>query len=1052
MAHNREYFTGKTKLYKASGSLTLHKCGARSVFSGWDGSNYHHPDGDFQYHYIQGRIGYGPILTIRTGRKPIDGNPAHPGDINPVWVTYITVDSGFDDLALWYNDADSTWDDSHPLLTPPSETITLFFTSTLLCEEWTQEDWGGTLRPQNQNSISRWLRMKPAPGEMVHTTVSFTGQGSPGLGTGHTSFSTIPVISHDVSDPYFGYLSEIDLFFPTNGYAFDISAVYYEPHYLDDPLGHSNDLGYPDVIFAEANTFSFNDPLLWFGTDNNGFIHLDVTHDGSDYGQGFPGGDFKFKAHGPTGLETLQGVGSVPFENHVLSGTVRDFERLIGNVPVKFISGFGPPDPVRNFSGNGHTQIFNGESYSPRLDHDWLISHGYSFTNIEAPVVKAGNSWDSFTLDHYKSLKVVDFTATIWGNTLCTQSIIGSLLVCVATGANPKINRNLINDFNDMANDVVSVNHWWTTYHGEAGFKPGAWDWYNNSAGTLNTNGPGEWVRVGCKLRAGSDIYNWSAYRYAYLTAKADVACNITITITYDDLTFTTDGIGNLAYFRSNRSVSYIVPLTTSLIAHEIDLPSMPDLTLPNELVGQDGLKCISTIEVSFPVGRTISLQDITLKEKERPRVDIHHPYGDAGGITAYESGKHCLVFSSTSGPSRVGTYPSSIWGYPIKQYYPGDAPKVSSMLVSQLVQELNLQEGWFCNLAGGLPDDPSPNYTSWLEEAFNSICPFIAKSKRCYGYLHTYPNSNYPLDFYANIGNEVKGLSFNPITHLPQPTKIRTEIEDFAPAATIALLGPGTELFKGSSDSIGRFTHPIKYVGNDLGVRSNPDTVDQILYPNPVFAGGNYNANPVSNNDRTIWSPALGAVPGTAVGASRAVIDIDMLGNKWVAFLRGNNVTLARWMGIEAGWTYFDTGVVGSDVWIHNNQIEDNNPVYISFTLGSSVYLLKSVDNGERVWSMTTLVNGTNAVIRFNKLHQMLCVSYCRGGNVYFKRFSDAGVTPVKDNAGNTEFLIMAAPAGQYTYDWNHDDSRTITLVYDDGTNILGMISTNNGEVWNPL
>ncbi len=100
----------------------------------------------------------------------------------------------------------------------------------------------------------------------------------------------------------------------------------------------------------------------------------------------------------------------------------------------------------------------------------------------------------------------------------------------------------------------------------------------------------------------------------------------------------------------------------------------------------------------------------------------------------------------------------------------------------------------------------------------------------------------------------------------------------------------------------------------------------------------------------------------------------------------------------------------------------------------------------------MTTLATGTNAVIRFNKLHNMLCISYCRSGNVYFKRFSDAGITSIKDNSGNDEFLVMTRAPQQYSFDWLHDDTATILLVYDDGTTVLGMLSTDNGETWSTL
>jgi hypothetical protein len=1057
----RKYKRTFEKAYVVSGRLTLNFCGGTSDGSGWVGSNYRHPyvPGQFQGHRVRGYAGFGPLFEIITGRTA--SNPLREGSSDPSWVTTVTMNG--QPIVMWANDADASWDEDNPDLVPP-ESVTMDFTSTVACEEWAFESWShGLIRPGRQNDMVQALYMKPV-GPVYSTWLISSSGGSeidPQPSNDVPSLLSNHYNKNDTLAEWANGFSEGDLSdfggFVDNGFGMYFNAAYYEP----DPDG----LPYPNAIFATANVQSFHGPNEWGGIAYNFNNPVAPTKL-----QGTPvtASRFDFEAKNAPGISGFRGnsTGSVyivPDYTVRLKGAVNNWEETklplrITNYESEYETPIDPPITTKSKEQN--------PSHYDILPND-LDDIGYDPADYDCITLKTGQSWEAMTLDHAPSLTVETFVRTYpigfaWTATHCTTSVVGSTLQCVATGANPKIERNYRNDFNDISPDYgAGPASWFSDYGDEIPEDVLLWFTGGEASPEYFESSLAEWPKVRKKLRPDSDIFNWSTYRYLYVKAKANAPCNLTILVEYENIRVKPDEAKDYGYnpVRQPFTVTITVPLTTALIEHEVDLPGLLKDTA--EIIGHDGIQSIKKVTYSFPAGITVTLQSLTLKEKAKTIVEVHHPNPlsdhfsienfELGGITAITDGYRSLWLDGYSK-----------WGFPI---YEADETSnfQSCLLISDLTVEISLQEGWSV-APGGDPEDESaetlsPNFAIWLEETFGKTCPAILASKRGYGAVKVYPESNMEFEIKATVGFGAIGLVYDPDTHLPVSTRVIAVQPPLGIYPTIADYINGFVIIEDdtTSDRAGKFEHQLRdLIGMEW--RSSPDTPYEQVYPLPISGSGgggtNFASVPIPTFSRGIIWVAFGGKAVFSSGEGNPVIVTSSDLDSFVVLVEDDTLKLARRMGAEIAYTRFEIGTGLNGPWIAKNEANRAYPLYVAGHLDNgNLLLLKNTKLGaDTEWKIKVVCPGKWGVVRYEEHLGLLYLSYWHNNNFYMRRSRDEGATWLTwAGLSSQDALILASvPEQHFSFDFLNTAKRTFVGVYFNSANeLVTLQSTTLGETW---
>jgi hypothetical protein len=1060
--YRRKYKRTFERTYVVSGRLTLDYCGGTSDGSGWEGSNYYHTyvPGQFPGHRVTGYAGFGPRFEVRTGLQ--NSNPLREGSVDPAWVTQVLMNN--QPIVIWANDAEASWDEDNPDLTPPGETVTMDFTSTVACEEWAFESWSyGLVRPGRQNDMVQALYMKPVG--TVHSSWLITTSGGseidpapsndtpPNLSNHYNKFDTMAEWANGFSE---GDLSDYGGLVD-NGFGLYFNAGYYAPT--------EGDLPFP-AIFGEAAVQTFHGPTEWGGI---AYHFNNPVAPAKAQGTPITKSDFQFQAISRPGTVSFLGVDTgsvyiVPDYTVRLKGDVIDWEER--SLPVHIVNHESVYEtPITSPISTGSKQENPGD-YD--IVPDDLEELGHDPADYDCITLKTGQSWSSMTLDHASSLVVETFVRSYpvgfaWTATGCTTSTVADGLRCVATGASPKIERNYRNDFNDIAPDTgAGPADWFSDYGAEIPDEVLLWFTTGETSPEYFQNSKAEWPKVRKKLRPDSDIFNWSTYRYLYVKAKADSACNLTLLVEYDNLRIKPNEAKNFAYnpVRQDFTVTIVVPLTTAMAEHEIDLPGL--LKDTNEIIGQDGIQSIKKVTYSFPAGRIVTLNQLTLKEKNKTIVEVHHPnpLSDHFSIENFELGG---ITGITDGYRSLWLDGYSKWGFPI---YEADETSnfQSCLLMGNLATEIGLQEGWSATL-GDDPDDNgpdtySPNFAIWLEETFGNTCPAILASKRGYGAVKVYPESNMEFEIKATVGFGAIGLIYDPDTHLPVSTRVLAvdPSDDSFPSLPAYIASDDYEIKDDStSDSLGRFEHQLKDP-IPLEWRSGPNTPDEQVYPIPLPISGpggtDFSAMPLPTFSRGIIWLAFGGkgVFGSAEGYPVIVTSSDL--DSFVVLVEDDTLKLARRMGAETAYTRFEIGTGLNGPWVVKNEANRSYPLYVVGHLDSgNLLLLKNTRLGaDTDWKIKVVCPGKWGVVKYEEHLNLLYLSYWHNNNFYLRMSRDEGATWLTWSglASKDALIKESVPEQHFSFDFLNTTRRTFVGVYFNAANeLVTLQSTNLGETW---
>lgn len=1045
------YSRSRRRVLLAMGRLELNFCATRSESITWPGEGWNRvldmtrP----QFHEITAGPGSWGGAAIRTERS------THPqtGDISWRTVVYLSGGKQADSIIKEWHTVSDEWDEDPTNLypPPPSEKVWVQWQSSMLVEEWAYEQFFPGIRPETPESMRFYLRHKAvkintAPGENPFeygqwtTTGSCTGGGSgeftslySGVSAMHWAPNSLPQGDSSAIPDNDETSSAYEMYVRS-----EFNQTYYDAQYQDLP--------YPNAVIASALGLALDGPLYWIGQAGSFNVPYSVPVIKSDV-QPVHTTQFNFVARIPS--DNLAGeVQSFTRRLVPVTGAVRDWNGPLLNVPYYESSAPDLNTPKKLFSGS-----YNIESPIELLpDVQWMIANEYdTFNTASLLILREGSPWNALRVNKEKLLQVEGFVSppVAWTTTDCSTAISADGLACTATGANPSIERDLKNDFNDLSPDLgIGPTPWFTANGGSV--DPWILDWRagETEGPSISLRGPGEWVRIGRRLLPTSDVFNWSTFRYARLRASADASCTVEVTIEWDDLNFVTSGDPDLEGFaiqRFPRTVTYEVDLTATLSDHEIDLSSGMDVL--GERVGHYGLRCVKSVKYSFPAGRIVTFGKVELFEKTRPTLDVHIPMSDEGLINGLVDGKGALLL--TVRERNGGDYPHSIWGLP-------GFERVSfnkcSLLMKQLAYEIQLQESWTASELDTATDN-RPNFAVWLNEAFQvPLGPtngVVLTARRGYGGLSVYPRHDYRIDGDSNLGNAIHGLVFHPDTHEPVVTDVVAETVPLgSPFDDPATIPRGTELDGSVSQADGRFRLELVTEG-PVELRSSPGSAEQMIYPRPVpveipFVGTKYELLGELLEGRTWWLPAFSGVPNEEEGEGGVVLDIDRIGNRMVSMVReADGIVLARWLGEEADWSYLPVGQVGFNPWVYARGVAES---YIAFNDATEqLFLLYNVGNGAGEWKLVTIGNGTHPVIKYDEAWDILFVTYCRDNNIYMKRSSNGGQTFLE-----SEITVKTAmPPAHYTFDWLHDNHRTLILAYSTGTTVELLTSTDHGLTW---
>lgn len=782
---------GRTRVLRATATIELRYCGGTYVeiptvnpitgvgvtVVGWQGGGYLHryDPTRFQYHSVSARCGFGPPVTI-VSRQGTD-SAFRPPDETPLPAYVTQVLFGTEVIAEWADPSDPDLPD-YPGMRTPAETIIAQITWTVTAQEWLFESYG-SLRPQHPSTPVRGIYLKPI-GD-VTTSIVCTGGGAIRTSTPVTSF--IPPRTGMLPESSHGYSTYVDEPFvtdppePSDEGSYGSLNVGTECYHFWDADGY-HDLPWPNATFATAYGLDPADHhLVWSGDTGLGPVN------------GISGASFAFYSPRAIPSTAFAGLSSIPDYSSSLALNLKDWPN----------GGIGTARFVHNATGTPQTFTLSGSgsvgTNAPapgdwQIEYAWLDTNGYDPLDRTTAWLREGTSWAALSISHDPELVVDTFTRTYpsghdWTGDNATLSVDGSDRVATSTGSAPGMARDFRSDYSDLVASSASNPDppyrpdSWVDAYGPSGTNeiPSSFvSWYNGEAGgpTLFKNGPGEWFRVGKKLRPDSDICNWTAYRYLYLTAKADATCDLTMTLHYQD----TNYVGGTMIL-SDFVGEFTVPLTTSFAEQEIDLGVIDQIR---------GAKNVVRVEFTWPDGRTLTFRSLKLRRKGAAKIIVHIPKmsdsgdrGDYGMLTALVDGVHGLYFTSFYNDTAPSTSYNSTWGWPVKQRYTGDIYG-SSLLMTQLAQEISLQEGWSATVVGAPDESFTPNCAVYLLDNDGADCPCTLRARRAYGGVKDIlrPGRFYTIE--DHLGTGVFGITFDVDTKKAISTRIQSEdIENVA-------------------------------------------------------------------------------------------------------------------------------------------------------------------------------------------------------------------------------------------------------------------------------
>lgn len=1007
MPSSRLYATGRTHTFTARGMAKLNYCKAAGISgpveplcpvnptdTGWLGSNWFHPFqdqcngqvGGTQFHGIEADSAFGGVL-IWTGF-------VNPGIGDWRWRTMVILNGTFDPIGNRDPITPSNgllveeWDNGDA-----PENVSVWWTATVEAEEWAEELDSGYLE-DTYGGLGSGHSVRPYSATDPQLTLYW-------VPTSDVELSCSGAASGSISYPLGRNIqlkSDLQL---------NVTVRWRESFLTAEAAGLDNlpeaagmgDLPSPATI-AEVSGMTVDGEALPAWTVNffaqPGDSFSDTLSDLSSYSVNVGGPSF--------GLVSLTGL---PRWDVPINGTVRDWNANLNNIPIQFDEG-----PVRSFTGR---HVLDAQP-RPVI----LPPSGYSSGDAGASRLLYGEDWTGLSLDRAASLVAEDFTriggANGWAGTDTTSAPVyagGELVVTGTGGGSPRIDKTLKSDFDDITFDP---NGWWAA--NGAGLPAAVQTWWANTGDPDSVPHKGDWWRIGKRLLNTSDVFNWSSYRYAELTGYADAACDVDLTVTWDEPTFAAgsgSSLFNVTLTHDVKTATWTIPLTTINAAHRIDLAS---------LAGHDGLRYIRLLQVAFPTGRTIHLSQIELVEVARPKIDVHHPNTDSGYLTAVTDGKHALFLSLRQGK------PGSLWGWPTLRAYKADhgggiySYEWGSHTLADLAAELSLQEGWTAAALEN-PDHGSPNYAVWLEERFELPVPATLSARRSFGEMTIYPNYDArgveDIPLLANLGNALYVLAFDPDTRVP----VRVPIE--------AVDGLGAVRDAATTDAIG-------------AGRLEITTEEGIV----VWAGrgtASQSSSSVNTFSRTLAFPWRTAKE-EGTGGGPVVLDVDRIGNRWITRIEDDKVQVGRQLGAATTWEEFEIGSIGSDSWVHVDETLPGSPIRVVFCWnGTTIYEAASEANGTEGWKIKLIATGTHPFIRKDKGTGITYYLYWRDDTLWLKRSQDNGTTFLE-----SEITVLTPVAEQTaTFDFARDGSHTMLLVYVDGSgDVQQLESTDNGVTWN--
>lgn len=1102
MIYSRDILTGRTRTLTADISVALNYCGGTSAdypVDGWKGSNFYHITaiGPERYHQLFFGSNFDSGFYIRTGVS--SGNPYNPGS-GDAWVTGIYKADGTV-VKEWANDADPAWDVANSSLTPPSETITAHLTCSLKIEEVARESWFGSLRPSSATEIKRAYFYKPVGNVKRNLTYTGGSYSDSEAASGLSSHSDAVGFLSEYKNGY--YLGETDKNTAFGCYAY---VNWNEPTdtYYDTLLGehvHVQDLPYPNVKIANVS-MSMDAELNYFGWNGkNPPVGVSLVHafgiTSAPLILSFP--FYAFPAlpdwdhtslyiaqAGSSVSVEVPGLGFVPPATPVVHG----WQGYNGSIRGSFKDWNNADTGVQPLPFGNRVQF---ELLNPAtvLDIDPLSRQYPNAANADTPVgsrfspcdgagtiYENDSEYDAISLNHAKTIVVDTFIRTYpsghgWIPTNVTLSNTSDGLKCIGAGSEPYIIRPLKNDLDDFRSSPPA---WVSSHSAEIEARtPGFLSWFVGETGGADTEkaGPGQWPILGKKLLADSDIFNWSAYRYAYLTAKSDASCNVSITILWDAFFIRANWkqteISPYTYVleRSEVETIFTIPLTTSLITHEIDLAAK---------VGHNGLRSIHSIKYAFPDGRTIWLKELKLERKNNAQIEVHTPSvvntngitnsEDVGWIAATIDGKNGLFINTDYCPF----YPSKTmpkWGFPIKCFEISDTGDgihtnydyLSSYLMKTLAFEIGLQEGWSASV-GAYPND----FAIYLKEQFPQDLPATLKAQKCFGAIADGPGEYRSYTYTGQLGHGDKGITYDIGHENAVSVPIQVDIPPTGSYPSLAAYPAGILIDHTNSKANGEFTHQLEKI-TDVEFRTNVGSPAQIIYLAPtLIPGGTYAGVPddqyVSTEMQTfprsiLWVTPSG-VPQVSTGGNPWICTSSDL-ESYVAIIKDGALQLARKRGAETDFTYFHVATGVSDPSIAKHEKNKDYPLYIAGNIEGppkKVVFLKNTTYGDTsgLWKIKVVAEGTHGFVQVEESLNLLFISYWRGGNFYLKKTSDEGATWLKwGSSGTDECTIKTGvPEQHFTFDMLSTKDRTFIGVYTDTTGTLLILkSTDLGDTW---